>query len=126
MQLELFAQATKSRLRFKSSNGVLSTEDLWCLTLESLNDIAVVLHTELQSKQVSFISTEAVDKTTELKLNVVKYIIQAKLDELESRKQAQEKLAKKQRLLELKHQRESEKFAQLSEEEIDKQLKELE
>jgi hypothetical protein len=132
MQLELFAQATKSKIRYKINdearkiNGIFNVEDLWSLPLEVLNDTAVALNTELQAKQISFISTETTDKVAQLKFDVVKYIIDTKLQEQTDSKLAQENQVKKQRLLELKHQRQSEKFAQLSEEEIDKQLSELE
>lgn len=132
MQLELFAQATQTKVRFKVNseaykvNGLLNVEDLWSLPLEVLNDIAVALDTELRAKQVSFISdVSPTDKVVQLKFDVVKYIIDYKKFKQEEYKQQREKQAEVQRLLELKHQRQSEKFAQLSEEEIDRRLAEL-
>lgn len=130
--MELFAQAAKSKLRFQVSSdefkihGIVDTEDLWTLPLKVLDELAKALNSKLQENQVSFISTEVADKVVQLKFDVVKAVIDYRLEEQKAQKQTQENQAKKQRLLELKHQRQNEKFAQLSEEEIDKQLAELE
>lgn len=125
--MELFAQATKAKLRFKSAtvNGTISVEDLWGLTLTALNDIAVALVNELQTNSISFIDDSKVDKTTQLKFDVVKFIIDIKKQEQAEKLLAQENAARKQRLTELLYQKENEQLSQLSVEELRKQLAEL-
>jgi ligand-binding sensor domain-containing protein len=126
--MELFAQATKQRLRFKSNKvaGNLSVEDLWRLDLDPLNHLAVELVKELESQQISFIDDVKTDKVTQLKFDVVKYIIDFRKQELANRQLAQETATYKQQLMELRYQKEKEQMQQMSIAEIDKKLAELE
>lgn len=97
----LFEKASKSKFRFNTSKGVLTTEDLWDLSLESLDKIAKELYKKVkESEEVSFISEnkKKKDEVTSDKLEVVKFIINYKLEEAKERKQKAEKLAMKRRI----------------------------
>lgn len=121
----MFEKATRMKLRFQTSRGVLSVEDLWDLSLESLDSIAIGLNKKLKESQTeSFIKTKTKDTTElELKFNIVKHIIDVKVAELEARKDAAEKRAKKQKLMELISKKQD---AELEGKSVDELMKELE
>ena len=79
----MFKQASKIKLRFATSKGYLSVEDLWDLSLPTLDKLAVSYDEELaKSPRKSFISDNAPkNKELELKFNIVKDIIATKLQE---------------------------------------------
>jgi hypothetical protein len=135
-QINLFETAYKQKLRFQSVKGLLTTEDLWDLPLEqpdkgkqpvaNLDEIAVELDGQLQSTSKSFVRAKSKDATlTELKLEIVKYIIRVKKAEEEEAKVATQNAAKKQQILELIHQKKSESLASMPVEELEKMLADL-
>ncbi|HNC58684.1 MAG TPA: hypothetical protein PLP33_24875 [Leptospiraceae bacterium] len=128
--MNIFEKASKTRLRFASRQGQLSTEDLWDLSLSSLDTIAKAVNKELKSEQEeSFIP----DKTKRpnathnaLRLEILKHIIGVKVEESEASTKRAENAAKLARLKELAANKVDEVFAQQSLEEIQKQIAELE
>lgn len=96
-------KASRVKLRYSTNRGVLSVEDLWDLSLEQLDPIAINLNKRLKESQTeSFIKTRTKDATElELKFNIVKHIIDVKLQEQEERIVAAEKKAKRQKILDL-------------------------
>lgn len=99
--MDIFEKATKAKIRFNLTKGVLTTEDLWSLKLEDLDIIAKGLNKELKaSEEESFIAKKTTAcATTELKFEVVKRIITVKLEEKEAKAKAAERLAKRQQLI---------------------------
>jgi hypothetical protein len=100
---EMFEKASRLKLRYKTSVGSIATEDLWDVTLESLNTLAKSLNKELKDAQEeSFIGTRSKANTIlELKFEIVKYVIKVKLEEAETRKNAADKKAAKEKIMEL-------------------------
>jgi len=97
--MNIFELATKSKLRFKVANGILGTEDLWDLSLESLNSLAKSLNKIPKDSEESFIEERSnTDKITELKFEVVKSVIATKIEE---KKIAQDRNARDARRAEL-------------------------
>lgn len=102
----LFLTAARSKFRFSSGVGILSAEDLWDLPLSgrsaNLDNIARALHKELKDadSDISFVKP-AVKTTVELqaKFDIVKYVIDTKMAERDTRAAAEEKAATKQKLL---------------------------
>ena len=123
----MFKQATKQKLRFATNKGYLSVEDLWDLSLPSLDKIAVGLDEELaKSPRKSFITNNTPkNDELELKFNIVKEIIATKMKEKSDKEIAKDKAAEKARLTELLAKKRSEKLESLSEEELMKRLAEL-
>lgn len=123
----MFKQATKQKLRFATNKGYLSVEDLWDLSLPSLDKIAVALDEELaKSPRKSFITDNTPkNDELELKFNIVKEIITTKMKEKSDKEIAKDKAAEKARLTELLAKKRSEKLESLSEEELMKRLAEL-
>lgn len=123
----MFKQASRMKLRFATSKGNLSVEDLWDLSLPVLDKLAVSYDEELaKSPRKSFISNDSPkNDELELKFNIVKDIITDKLKEKVDRDQAKQKAAEKAKLLDLLDKKQSEKLENLSEEELRQRLAEL-
>jgi hypothetical protein len=79
----LFINATRNKLRIASSRGTLQVEDLWDLSLEKLNEIAINLDETLQKQgRKSFIGGRAKEADeVQLQFDIVKYVIDTKLEE---------------------------------------------
>lgn len=120
----MFEKASRMKLRYQTNRGVISVEDLWDLSLESLDAIAISLNKKLKESQTeSFIKTKTKDTTElELKFNIVKHIIDVKLSEAEARKNAAEKRAKQQKLMDLIAKKQD---AELEGKSVDELMKEL-
>lgn len=123
-----FERATRLKVRFKTDRGILTTEDLWDLKLEDLNTLAKALNKEVkESAEESFIVAKSpADAITELKFEMVKYVIGVKREEDDQRKIAAEKRKRRQQLVDLISNKENEALAAKSVDELKKELMELE
>lgn len=135
--MEMFAFATKKKIRFETSKGLFSVEDLWDLPLTSdngrpnLDDIAKGIYKAMkEGEEVSFVKSNAASNAAfnvlKTKFDIVKYIIDVKLAEAEAAKKAKETKARNQRILELIAQKKDEALASKSEEELLAMLTETE
>ncbi len=90
--MENFKQATKEKLRFHTYKGSLSTEQLWDLSLEDLDFLAVALEAEhKQAGKKSFLAkTSTKDKTAKLKFDVVIDVLTSKVEEANALAEARE------------------------------------
>jgi hypothetical protein len=86
--INIFEQAARVKLRFSTTRGELTVEDILQLPLEaksgvSLDGLAVALDTELKnSAPKSFVgSTSAANKTLQLKFDIVKYVLDTRIAE---------------------------------------------
>lgn len=110
----MFEQATKMKLRFDSPMGQLTTEDVWDLPLTgrkfSLDDLAKSLNRQIkEAEEESFVvKRTSANQTLNLKFDIVKHVIQVKMDEAEVKDQAAKKKAEKARILEIISQKENE------------------
>mgnify|MGYP006865053919 CR=1 FL=1 len=93
---KMFEQASKKQLRFKAPVGFITTEDLWNIPLQSndgldLDSIAKSLNNELKANDdESFVlkQTQA-NAETELKFEIVKYIIKERLVDIKTKEQTE-------------------------------------
>lgn len=110
----MFEQTSRLKLRFESSKGLLSVEDLWDLPLTSpsgnranLDSIAIALHKETReaADTVSFVSPPESSRSeadlVSLKFEIVKHVIRVRVQERDELKALSERREKKQRILEL-------------------------
>lgn len=123
--MSIFEKATRTKLKFKAANGVISTEDLWDLSLAQLDNIAKGLRKELRDEDDSFIDDKKANTQLELKFEIVKHIITTRLEERDAQNTSREKAAKKQQLLEVLEQRRAASLQNLTEAEILKELADL-
>lgn len=123
--------ALRNKLRWDSPKGPLSIEELWELPLTSatgtranLDDIAVALHKSLESgTTVSFVNTEAKpDETARIKFDIVKHIIDVKVEERKAAATARENAEKKQRIMAIIAERQEQDLKNLPMEELTKLL----
>jgi hypothetical protein len=81
--MENYKEASKQKLRFNTTKGLLTTEQLWDLSLEDLDALAVSLESEhKESGKKSFLTkSTAKDKTAKLRFDIVLDVLNAKVDE---------------------------------------------
>ena len=124
----MFEKAARIKLRFESNKGLLTAEDLFDLPLTSnsgranLDDIAKALHKKLKSgEDVSFVlKDKKSDETVQLAFDIVIHVINIKMAEAdEARKQAENR-DRKQQLMAIIAQKESEQLADMDLDELKK------
>lgn len=123
----MFKQASKMKLRFATSKGNLSVEDLWDLNLITLDKLAVALDEEIsKSPRRSFIAeTTSKNEVAELKLDILKDIIKTKMEEKNKKDAEKQRLSEKNKLLEILAKKQNESLENLSIEELQKRIAEL-
>lgn len=84
----IFEQASRTKLRFKSSRGNLTVEDLWEIPLSkgdvNLNDIAKGVNKQLKAtEEENFVDTTPTRQNAEaqLALDILKHVIKVRQDE---------------------------------------------
>lgn len=132
MATNIFEYATRNKLRFTSSRGELTTEQLWDVPLRSkagddfnLNAIAKVASKALKDvTEESFVETERTPAHArfEATLDVVKLVIDAKLADEETAKKRAENKVKKEKLLAALEKRQDEKLDDLSIRDLQRQI----
>lgn len=121
MSENLFVQASRTKLRFQTTKGFATTEDLWDLSLASLDTIAIATNKRLkETKSESFLnkSTTTSGSDDELRLEILKFVITTKQNEKENR---ENEIQKKQQLAYLQgllNEKETEADKNMSPEEI--------
>ena len=96
----MFEKAVRMKLRF-NYKGLLSVEDLWDLSVSSLDQIFKSLNAQFKAqKEESLldVKTEEEDGLA-LKVQIIKHIVKTKLDEADARETKALKAEKKQKLL---------------------------
>jgi hypothetical protein len=113
----MFEKASRLKLRFDTTKGQLSAEDLWDLPLTSqtgkanLDDLAKDLFRTLKNEgeTISFVTpVGGSDRTVQLKFDIVKHVIDVRVAERDEAAQAASKRDQKQRILEVIAQKENE------------------
>lgn len=122
----LFESATRSKMRFPFK-GMISVEDLWDLSLTNLDSVFKTLNAEVKrSEEESLLNTKSKeDEEISNKIEIVKYIVSVKLDEKKKREDAKKNAEMRQRLLEIKAKRQDAALENMSDEDLDKMLAEL-
>lgn len=123
---KLFELATRNKMRFPF-RGMISVEDLWDLSLTNLDSVFKTLNEEAKkSEEESLLETKSKeDEEISNKINIVKYIVNVKLEEKRAREDARKNAEMKQRLLEIKAKRQDAALENMSDEDLDKMLAEL-
>lgn len=124
--MNAFEQATKAKLRF-SYKGQICTEDLWDLKLQDLDAIYRQCNGELKTANEDSLLQKptAASESLALKVEIVKRVVEIKLQEESERKSKSEKQAQKTRILEILAEKQADGLKGKSEEELRKMLETL-
>ena len=122
----IFETASKNKYRYPYK-GMITTEDLWDLTPTQLDIVYKALNKGVSEAQVSSLMCKVTEVDAELlnKIEIVKYIFNAKEAEAEARKNDAAKHAKKQRILDILAQKQEDALQSMSEDDLKKMLDEL-
>lgn len=129
MENNEFVRAARLKLRFETPQGVLSVEELYDLSLTSLDAMARKVNKQLRDEgEESFLSTSTRKPCTNnsLRLDILKYIIETKETEQDAKKARAERAATLANLKDLAATKANEQLASKSLDEILKQINELE
>ena len=123
----MFENALRCKLRFPYK-GMVSTEDLFDLSLTQLDSIFKTLNSQIkQVKEESLLVTRTKeDETLTTMIEIVKYIVSVKLAEENARLRAKEIKEKKQKIMEIMSSKQDEALHSKSIEELSAMLNELE
>jgi hypothetical protein len=101
--MENFKTASRLKLRFQTSKGLLTTEQLWDLSIGDLDTLAVSLEEEhAKSGKKSFVvKSSAKDKTSKLKFDVVLDVLNTKVEEEQAATEAKEVKEHNKKIIEL-------------------------
>ena len=130
----LFQLASRQKFRFQSIKGELTTEQLWDLPLTArggfnLDEVAKQVAAELKAAgEESFVQKKSnpAKSKLEAKLEIIKHIIAVKLEEAERAVKASQNQEERQRLLAVLNRKQDAALEELTPEQIQARLAELE
>lgn len=128
--VSIFEQAARIKLRFQTTRGTLTVEDLFDLPLSSdtktnLDDIAKELHKRVKEDEVSFVKpVEASKSEDNLRFEIVKRVIAVRIEERDARARRQASKERRQRILEALEQKKGQALSEASIEDLEKMLAE--
>lgn len=91
--MSIYKEAAKRKIRFATKKGPLSTEQLWSLSLEELDELAISLEEQYEGSSKKSYLAKRSDKDVKLKLqaDIVIDVLSTKLEEHEQSATAKEK-----------------------------------
>ena len=97
---DIFEAAVRNKFRFPYK-GTISTEDLWDLSVQQLDDIFKTLKSqEKKAQEESLLEVRTPeDEVLMAKIEIVKHIVAVKLDEAKQAERAKENRDQKQKIL---------------------------
>ena len=127
MSKNMFEVATREKMRFPFK-GTISVEDLWDLNVQNLDKVFKTLNSQRKEVQEeSLLDTKSSeDERLETQIEIVKYIVNVKLEEQAARVKAAKNKEKKQKIMALMAKKDDEAMENMSKEELQKLLDELE
>lgn len=125
-EVNLFEVATRENYLFPFK-GMINVIDLWNLSLTNLDYVFKTLNAEVKKSEEESLLNAKTKEDEELtnKIEIIKYIVNKKLAEKEARENEKKNKEKKQRILEIKAKRQDEALENMSDEDLDKLLADL-
>lgn len=123
MSTNMFEIAARNKFRFPFK-GMISTEDLWDLSVENLDNVFKMLNSEMKkTKEESLLSTKSKDdEVLELKIKIVKHIVAVKQEEKEVREKKFLDRERNQKIMSIIAAKQDEQLHNMSVEELQKLL----
>ena len=121
----MFEKASRLKLRF-NYKGICSVEDLWDIPLKDLDSIYKKFNAQLKAENEESLLNKktAENELIELQMNIVKYIVETKLNEQQKRKELLEKAAQKQKIMSIISKKQDEHLENMPIEELMKLIDE--
>ncbi len=121
----MYKEALQKKLRFKTNKGIITIEDLFDLSLQNLNTLAIMLDEKVnEAPKKSFIEElPAEENDDELRFNIVKDVINIKLKARKDSIDKAQKDAQKKRIAKLIAKKQDEALEGKSIEELQAMLK---
>jgi len=134
MAINIFEYAARHKIRFASPRGELSVEQLWDIPLRSkddfnLNTVAKATNKALKdATEESFVETNrtALHVRLEVALDLVKHVIETKINDEETAKKRADNKLEREKLLAILAEKQAGKLSALTEEEVKKRIEALE
>lgn len=122
----MFEKAVRMKLRFEY-RGILSVEDLWDLDVKTLDRIFKKLNAELKNEKEESLLEVKTEKNTilELKVEIIKYIVNVKIEERNAMLNAMKKKQKKEKLMAIIKDKEDKNLYDMDVEKLKKMVDEL-
>ena len=116
----MYKEALQKKLRFKTNKGMITTEDLFDLSLQNLDTLAIMLDKKIsEAPKKSFIEELPVKENDDkLRFNIVKDVINIKLKARKDNIDKAQADAQKKRILEIIAKRDDEELEKKSTEEL--------
>lgn len=120
---KMFEFALKNKVRFPY-RGLISVEDLFDLNVRELDSIFKTLNAQVKKAQEeSLLATKSKeDEVLSCQIEIVKHIVNTKLDEAEAAKQSREIKEKKQKIMEIMAAKKDEALHNMSVDDLQKML----
>ena len=123
----LFEMATRSKLRFPSTKGELSVEDLWDLSDKDLDVVYKNLKDqEVKSSEESLLDDANVDSKLTVAIGIVKYIFTTKRNERLAEKERLNKKLTQRKYIDALSKKQDEAIEKMSEAELRAMIDSLE
>lgn len=124
---KLFEMATRSKLRFPSTKGELSVEDLWDLSDKDLDVVYKNLKDqEVKSSEESLLDDANVDPKLTAAIGIVKYIFTTKRNERLAEKERINKKLRQKKYIDALSKKQDEAIEKMSEAELRAMIDSLE
>lgn len=125
--MSLFEKATRMKLRISTDKGSLSVEDLWDLSLEKLDNIYKAANSSLKASEADSLleKKSSANEITELIVDIVKHIVNIKLEEAKALRVKRENAAKRAKIMELMERKKDEALSSKTLEELEEELQSL-
>lgn len=130
MATNIFEYVTRNKIRFQSTRGDLTVEQLWDVPLRSRDDFNLNVVAKAANKTLKDLSEESFVETAktpahtraEIALDVVKFVIETKLAEEEAEKKRAANKLEKEKLLAILSEKQDGKLSELSEKELQRRI----
>lgn len=131
--MNIYQKAAATKLRFKTSNGAISTEDLFDLPLSSNNEmnldtVAKTVYAALKAEEEgSFVKKTSNPRKEQLELamEIVKDVIRIKQEEADAKADIAAKAAKREQLLRALERNQEQVLAGMTVDQLQEELKKL-
>lgn len=130
MTINIYEYATRNKIRFTSSRGELSVEQLWDVPLRSnddfnLNAVAKAANNAMKKiNEENFVESKRTSQHVRLEtsLDIVKHVIDIKLADEAAAKKRSENRVEKEKLLAILAEKQDGKLSELSEKELRRRI----